>query len=78
VAEAAVLLGSGDFEQLSQIAHRMAGSGGLYGFGRLTELGALLEASARAADRAGMDEHLQALRVYLTHVRLPPGSTIQE
>jgi hypothetical protein len=44
----------------------------------VTELGTLLEASARVADRAGVEEHLKALRVYLARVRLSPGSTIQE
>jgi CheY-like chemotaxis protein len=78
VTDAAVLLAAGDFDQLREIAHKMAGSGGLYGFQRVTELGALLEASARVADRAGVEEHLKALRVYLARVRLSPGSTIQE
>jgi CheY-like chemotaxis protein len=76
VTAATVRLATGDFDQLGQIAHKMAGSGGLYGFQGLTELGALLEAAARAADRAAMEEHLQALRLYLTRVRLPPDSAI--
>jgi CheY-like chemotaxis protein len=76
VTAATVLLATGDFDQLGQMAHKMAGSGGLYGFQGLTELGARLEASALAADRAGIEEHLQALRVYLTTVRLPPGSAM--
>jgi CheY-like chemotaxis protein len=78
VTDAAVLLDTGDLDQVSQIAHKMAGSGGLFGFRPLSELGALLEASARVADRAGMEEHLQALRVYLARVRLPPRPTIHE
>jgi PAS domain S-box-containing protein len=71
VTHAAALLASGDFEGLTIVAHNMAGSGGLYGFHLLSELGAALEVSARAADRVGVEKHLQELRKYMVRLRLP-------
>jgi HPt (histidine-containing phosphotransfer) domain-containing protein len=72
------LLASGDFDELSDVAHKMAGSGGLYGFHLLTELGAALDASARAADRVGGEKHLQELREYLARLRLPADRATRE
>jgi PAS domain S-box-containing protein len=70
VTEATGLLARGEFDGLQTMAHNMAGSGGAYGFHRLTELGVSLEQSARERDRNASEQHLRALRVYLTRVYL--------
>ena len=45
-------LGTGDYETIRLIGHRMRGNGAGYGFDRLSELGAVLEraAASRNAD----------------------------
>jgi HPt (histidine-containing phosphotransfer) domain-containing protein len=39
-----------DFERLRILGHNLKGSGGAYGFARLTELGACLEQAAKSGD----------------------------
>jgi signal transduction histidine kinase/CheY-like chemotaxis protein/HPt (histidine-containing phosphotransfer) domain-containing protein len=60
----------GDFPLIRTLGHRMAGSGGGYGFDRITEIGSALEESAHANDatqiRAGIDE----LDRYLDNIRM--------
>ena len=70
VTDATALLAQGDFAGVSRLAHNMAGTGGSYGFGPVTELGRLLEESARAGDRSLSAQHLGSLRDYLDRVHL--------
>ncbi len=40
----------GDFEKIRTLGHNMKGSGGAYGFQRVSEIGAVIEASANSGD----------------------------
>ncbi len=42
-----------DFESATTLGHNMKGSGGAYGFQRITEIGSALEAAAKRADAEG-------------------------
>lgn len=55
----------GDFRLLRQAGHNLAGSGGGYGFPRLSALGAALSAAARAEDSDAVRETLNLLSRYL-------------
>lgn len=44
------VLAAGDMEGIAFLGHRLKGSGGSYGFDRLTDLGAELESAAKVAD----------------------------
>jgi PAS domain S-box-containing protein len=70
IREAEALLDKGDFEPLRIMAHNMAGSGGSYGFHDLSQLGASLEFSARAADAPASEQYVSAIREYLERVQL--------
>jgi HPt (histidine-containing phosphotransfer) domain-containing protein len=52
------------------MAHNMKASGSSYGLQLVTELGSLLEQSARAGDKTDSAQHLAALADYLEHVHL--------
>lgn len=56
----------GDFRMLRQAGHNLAGSGGGYGFPRLSALGAALSAAARAENAHAVRETLDLLTRYLT------------
>jgi CheY-like chemotaxis protein len=60
----------GDYENVRILGHNMKGSGGGYGFDRISEIGASLE---DAAKREGADEiraHCTQLVHYLDHVKV--------
>lgn len=50
--ELQALLAAGDLDEARKIGHKLAGSGGGYGFDRLSEIGARLEAAGLAGDAA--------------------------
>jgi signal transduction histidine kinase/CheY-like chemotaxis protein len=54
-----------NFPEIRRLAHNMKGSGRSYGFGRLTELGALMQESADARNLAALDRHVRDLSDYL-------------
>lgn len=55
----------GDFTLLRQVGHNLAGSGGGYGFPRLSELGVSLSNAARAQNAMAVREVLTRLNAYL-------------
>ena len=59
-----------DYEALSQLAHRIRGEGGSYGFEELTEIGAALEIAANAQDLAAIRKSAQELTTYLNSVEI--------
>lgn len=63
-------LARGDFETLYSIGHQIKGSGGGFGFDRITEIGGNLEASAKAQDTAAIEHEITALQVYLDCVEI--------
>lgn len=66
----AALLAAGDLDGLRKAGHKLAGSGGGYGFDRLSELGKALEAAAGAKDAPGAASLLAALKEYLENIEI--------
>ena len=54
-----------DFDRLRILSHNLKGSGGAYGFPRLTELGAHMENAAKAADDAIVRRGIAELKSFL-------------
>ena len=63
-------LAKGDFEQLRQLAHRMRGVGGSYGFDYVTTLGQQIEQCARNGDAQALAKLVGDYADYLTNVRI--------
>jgi CheY-like chemotaxis protein/HPt (histidine-containing phosphotransfer) domain-containing protein len=63
-------LGAGDFDAIRKLAHKMKGTGGGYGFPKLTELGAALEKGAIQSDTSAIRENLDEFALYLESVKL--------
>lgn len=59
-----------DFETIRAIGHKMKGSGGGYGFDRITEIGRDLEAAAKRAINRDIQERIHELRDYLDRVQI--------
>lgn len=64
------LSASGDLDALRKAGHKLAGSGGGYGFDRLSELGKELETLARAGDSPGVADCLERLKDYLGNLEI--------
>ena len=64
------LLDSGDFAEVARLAHSMKGSGGGYGFDRISALGAEMEKAAKESEREKVLNGLQQLGSYLDSVRI--------
>jgi len=61
---------AGDLESLRKAGHKLAGSGGGYGFDRLSELGRQVETLAGAGDAAGVAARLEELRDYVENLEI--------
>jgi CheY-like chemotaxis protein/HPt (histidine-containing phosphotransfer) domain-containing protein len=61
-------LKSGDYSTVRLLAHQMAGSGGGYGFERISEIGTALEEVALACDAGRMGAGIEDLDRYLSSV----------
>ena len=59
-----------DFEAIRDLGHKMTGTGAGYGFPRISEIGAAIEAGARARDAAGIRSSVAELARYLDQVEL--------
>lgn len=59
-----------DLDAIRRIGHSLKGVGAGYGFTRITELGALIEAAAKAGDIAGASAAIEALAGYLDTVQV--------
>lgn len=66
-------LHKGDFETLRILGHSMKGSGGGYGFDRITELGAALEQAAKGRDAAALAALTAELSDYLARLEVVYG-----
>jgi PAS domain S-box-containing protein len=64
------LLESQEFDKLRIAGHNMKGTGGAYGFPRITQLGAAIESAAKASDLHVIDARLKELAAYVEHVRI--------
>jgi len=70
VAKLREALDRSDFITIRTLGHQMSGTGGGYGFERITEIGSALEESALAGDAARIRASVEDLDHYLTAVRI--------
>ena len=63
-------LDKNDMETIRILGHTMKGSGGGYGFNAITDIGALLEKSAREGDTGGVRLGIERLDAYLNQVEV--------
>jgi len=63
-------LARGDFDTLRNLGHKMKGSGGGFGFERITELGGNLESAAKMQDALSAERIIAELRDYLDRVEI--------
>jgi two-component system sensor histidine kinase/response regulator len=70
VEELQQLAQNGDFDRIRISGHNMAGSGRSYGFAALSDIGKALEDAARDFDPVEIRRQIDALRDYLSRVRI--------
>ena len=70
VAEITRLLGAGQFDELGRIGHSMKGTGGGYGFDKISEIGKCIEDAAREGDSKGIINLKEGLSEYLAQVKV--------
>jgi HPt (histidine-containing phosphotransfer) domain-containing protein len=63
-------LGTGDFDQLKQLGHRMKGVGNSYGFAPISDFGKLIEDGAKTADSAALGGCIDTYADYLARVKI--------
>ena len=59
-----------DFEGIRSFAHGMKGSGGLYGFQKITEIGALMEIAVKTGNGEEVRQHVAELEWFLARVEV--------
>ncbi|MEJ2568047.1 MAG: Hpt domain-containing protein [candidate division WOR-3 bacterium] len=59
-----------DFETIQRLGHSMKGSGSIYGFDGITELGKTIESSAKSKNTAEIKNSLAELRNYLNRIEI--------
>lgn len=59
-----------EMETIRIIGHTLKGSGGGYGFERLTEIGAVLEIAAKESNLAELQTQLESMHNYLERVEV--------
>jgi HPt (histidine-containing phosphotransfer) domain-containing protein len=64
------LVQNNEFEEAQRLAHSMKGSGGGYGFTKISELGASMEIAAGSLDGNGILSGIDELEKYLDTVRI--------
>jgi len=62
--------GQQDFAALKSVGHSLKGVGGGYGFARITELGAGIEASAKENDMERINQLISDLAEYLQRIEV--------
>jgi HPt (histidine-containing phosphotransfer) domain-containing protein len=70
LAELRSLVEQADFKKLEQIAHKIKGNGGSFGFPRISEIGKRLEYSAQAHLRDECAKAVDDLKNYLANVKV--------
>ncbi len=58
-------LETNSFDSLRTFGHNIKGSGGMYGFNEVTEIGAVIEAAAKDEDMAIIKSNLKNLDLFL-------------
>ena len=70
IAEIESLLASGDYETIQRLGHSMKGSGGGYGFDKITDIGMHIEQAAKEKNAAEIRTQLEILSRYLDCVEV--------
>jgi HPt (histidine-containing phosphotransfer) domain-containing protein len=60
----------GDFETIRNLGHMMKGAGGGYGFPGITDIGRMLEESAKAGNAQEISRSIEALSAYMNSVEV--------
>jgi len=63
-------LEKGDFETIERLGHSMKGSGSIYGFDGITELGKTIEISAKEKNAEEIKNNITELKDYLGRVEI--------
>ena len=63
-------LEKGDFETIERLGHSMKGSGSIYGFDGITELGKIIEMSAKEKNVEEIKNNIAELKDYLGRVEI--------
>jgi two-component system sensor histidine kinase/response regulator len=61
-----------DYDTIRDLGHKMSGTGGGYGFPRITEIGSAMEASATQRDAGAIRSQIEELSRYLEHIVTAP------
>jgi len=56
---------SATFDSLRTFGHNIKGSGGMYGFNEITEIGAIIESAAKDENRGHIKSNLDTLETFL-------------
>ncbi len=59
-----------DFETIQRLGHSMKGSGSIYGFDGITELGKIIESSAKSKNTSEIKNSLAELKDYLNRIEI--------
>lgn len=59
-----------DFETIERLGHSMKGSGSVYGFDEISEIGKLIEESAKKESTREIKENLKKLNTYIERVEV--------
>jgi len=59
-----------NFETIRNISHKMKGTGGVFGFGRVSKMGGILESAAINRNAEGIRKTLHLLASYLEQVEV--------
>jgi HPt (histidine-containing phosphotransfer) domain-containing protein len=63
-------LNTDDYELLERVGHQMRGNAISFGYGELTQIGEILEDSARSKNKMTAQLQVEALQEFLANVRL--------
>jgi HPt (histidine-containing phosphotransfer) domain-containing protein len=62
-----------DFETIERVGHSMKGSGSIYGFDGISEIGKCIESSAKNKNSEEIQDNLSKLKNYLDRVEIVKG-----
>jgi len=70
IASIEAALRKNDFETIRVLGHSMKGSGGGYGFDKITEIGKRIEEAAKAMETGEINRQIAALSEYLSNINI--------
>jgi HPt (histidine-containing phosphotransfer) domain-containing protein len=62
-----------DFETIERVGHSMKGSGSIYGFDGISEIGKSIESSAKNKNSEEIQDNLSKLKNYLNRIEIVNG-----